>query len=152
MTLLLKIWKLLRLPTGIQLFVMRLFHDQFLIGVTGIFTDNQNRILLFRHTYRNTESWSLPGGYVKGKEHPKEAVEREVKEESGLIVSADERLKIRTDRNSPRLDIVYKGKYIGGIFTPSKEVSNARLYKFEDLPIIPKDQYYFVSKALGKIK
>ena len=151
MTILLKIWKFLKLPTGIQLFVMRMLNDQFLIGVTGIFFDDVGRILLFRHTYRNIDKWSLPGGYVKGKEHPKEGIEREVKEESGLIVSADERLKIRTDRDSARLDIVYKGKYMGGDFTPSKEVSSAEFFKFEDLPKIPKDQFFFVSKALGKI-
>lgn len=151
MSLLLKIWKLLRLPTGIQLFIMRLFNDEFLIGTTGIFLDDRNRILLFRHTYRNIDTWSLPGGYVKGKEHPKEGIEREVKEESGLIVSADQRLKIRTDRNSARLDIVYIGKYIGGVFTPSKEVNRAKLFKFEDLPKISKDQFFFISKALGKI-
>ena len=79
MALLLKIWKLLKLPSGIQLFIMRMFNDQFLIGVTGIFFDDSGRILLFRHTYRNTDRWSLPGGYIKGKEHPKEGIEREVK-------------------------------------------------------------------------
>ena len=151
MALLLKIWKLLKLPSGIQLFIMRMFNDQFLIGVTGIFFDDSGRILLFRHTYRNTDRWSLPGGYIKGKEHPKEGIEREVKEESGLIVSADGRLRIRTDRDSARLDIVYMGKLMGGDFIPSKEVSESKLFAFEDLPKIPKDQFFFISKALGNI-
>jgi 8-oxo-dGTP diphosphatase len=146
----LKIWKLLKLPVNLQLFLMRRFNDQFLIGVTGIFLDDKNRILLFKHTYRNGEDWSLPGGYVKGKEHPKEAVEREIKEESGLVVSADERLKVRTDRSSARLDIVYVGKYIGGKFTPSKEVKKAKLFVFDKMPLLSKDQLYFIDKALRK--
>jgi ADP-ribose pyrophosphatase YjhB (NUDIX family) len=148
---LLKIWKFLRLPTGLQLFVMRRVNDQFLIGVTGIFLDEKGRVLLFKHTYRDHDTWSLPGGYIKGGEHPKEGIEREVKEESGLEVSADERMKIRTDRHTARLDIVYVGKYIGGEFAPSKEVNKAKLFEFEKLPLLPRDQFYFVSKALGKV-
>lgn len=147
--LLLAIWNFLKLPTNFQLFVMRKINDQFLIGVTGIFFDDNNRILLFKHTYRDNNHWSLPGGYVKAKEHPKEGLEREVKEESGLIVSADDRLKIRTDRNTARLDIVYTGKYIGGVFTPSNEVKEVAFFSFEELPQIPKDQLIFIDKALG---
>ena len=151
MGLLLKIWRALRLPTGLQLFIMRRFNDQFLIGATGIFLDEEGKILLFKHTYRDRDRWSLPGGYIKGREHPKEGVEREVKEESGLVVSADETMNVRTDRGSARLDIVLIGKYIGGEFKPSKEVSEAQLFAFEDIPKLPRDQYFFVAKALGKL-
>src|SRR6186713_2786493 len=97
---------------------MRVLQDQFLIGVTGIFFNEKKEVLVFKHSYRQT-SWSLPGGYLKAKEHPKEGLEREVKEESGLIVSADEKLKTRTDRETARIDICYVGKFIGGEFTPS---------------------------------
>jgi len=145
--LLLKIWRVLKLPTNWQLFFMRRVNDQFLIGVTGIIFDDQNRILLFRHTYRNLHSWSLPGGYIKAKEHPKEALEREIEEESGLVVSADERLKLRTDRESARLDITYVGKYIGGEFKASDEVKEARFFSFEELPKLTSDQLYFVQMA-----
>src|SRR3989344_8713041 len=98
--LLLKIWRALKLPTDLQLFVMRRLNEEFLVGVTGIIFDDNKQILLFKHNYRNGNGWSLPGGFVKAKEHPKESLEREIKEESGLIVSADKRLKIRTDRSS----------------------------------------------------
>jgi ADP-ribose pyrophosphatase YjhB (NUDIX family) len=127
---------------------MRKVNDQFLVGVVGIFIDDKNRILLFKHTYRGNNKWSLPGGYLKGKEHPKEGLEREVKEESGLVVSADERLKIRTDRDSARLEIVYKGKYIGGVFSPSNEVKEIGFFPFEKLPSIPTDQLIFIEKSL----
>ena len=143
-----KIWQLLRLPKNIQLYIMRKVNDQFLVGVTGIFFDDKRRILLFKHTYRGGNRWSLPGGYLKGKEHPKEGLEREIMEESGLTVSADKRLKIRTDRDSPRLDIVYTGKYIGGVFTPSNEVKEIGFFTFENLPLLPKDQLIFIDKAL----
>lgn len=109
------IWKVLHLSKGIQLSIMRLFQDQFLIGVTGIIFNKNNEILLMKHTYRQSQ-WSLPGGYIKAREHPSEALEREIQEESGLIVSADKRLKIRTDRETARLDICYIGEFMGGEF------------------------------------
>lgn len=130
---------------------MRRFNDQFLVGVTGIFFNDKNEILLFKHTYRNKNRWSLPGGYAKGKEHPKEALEREVKEESGFIVSADERLKIRTDRETARLEITYVGILIGGEFTPSSEVNEAKLFSFDTLPLLPKDQLIFIEKAFKSV-
>jgi 8-oxo-dGTP pyrophosphatase MutT (NUDIX family) len=145
---LLKIWAALKLPTNLQLFFMRRVNDQFLVGVTGIFFDEDKRVLLVKHSYRGNGAWSLPGGYAKAGEHPKEAIEREVKEETGLIVSADEKLKIRTDRDSARLDITYVGVFLGGVFVPSKEVTAAKLFKFEDLPVIPSNHLLFINKAM----
>jgi 8-oxo-dGTP diphosphatase len=142
-----KLWKALGLSTKFQLRIMRILQDEFLVGVTGIIVDEENRILLVKHTYRG--GWSLPGGYLKAGEHPKEGLEREIKEESSLIVSVDERIKIRTDRKTARLDITYKGKFIGGEFKPTNEVSEAKFFKFEELPMIRRDQLIFIEKALN---
>ncbi|OGM11190.1 hypothetical protein A2V80_00630 [Candidatus Woesebacteria bacterium RBG_16_39_8b] len=149
---LLKFWKILKLPTNLQLFFMRRFNDQFLIGVTGVIFNEDKEVLLFKHTYRDSDRWSLPGGYIKAKEHPKEALEREIEEESGFIVSADARLKLRTDRNSPRIDITYMGTFIGGEFKPSKEVDEAKFFKFNKLPILPQDQLYFIMRAQNSMR
>ncbi len=142
-----KIWKLLRLPKNLQLFIMRVLQDQFLIGVTGVFFNEKNEVLVFKHTYRQN-SWSLPGGYLKAKEHPAEGLEREIKEESGLVVSTIEQLKTRTDRESARLDLCYIGKYIGGEFKPSTEVIEYGFFSFENLPLISKNQLFIVEQAL----
>jgi len=73
--LLAKLWRALNLPKGIQLMIMNIFQDKFLIGVTGIIFNKKREILLFKHSYRS-HSWSLPGGYLKSGEHPKEGIER----------------------------------------------------------------------------
>ncbi|MBU1033649.1 NUDIX domain-containing protein [Patescibacteria group bacterium] len=146
-SLLAKIWKKLHLPKGMQLFIVRFFQDQFLVGVTGIIFNDKREILLFKHTYR-AHAWSLPGGYMKAGEHPSEGLEREIKEESGLIVSADTRLKTRTDRDSARLDICYIGAFIGGEFSPTHEVSEYGFFAQDKLPLLRKNQIFLIDEAL----
>lgn len=146
-TLLAKIWKFLRLPKGIQLLIMRIFQDQFLVGVTGVIFNDKNEILLFKHSYRS-HSWSLPGGYLKSGEHPREGLEREIKEESGLVVSVDESLKTLTDRDSARLDMCYMGVLIGGDFQPTHEVSEYGFFSQDKLPLLRKNQIFLIDVAL----
>jgi ADP-ribose pyrophosphatase YjhB (NUDIX family) len=130
-----------------QLFIMRFIQDKFLVGVTGIIFNERQEILLFKHTYRS-HAWALPGGYLKSGEHPKEALEREIKEESGLIVSVDEPLKTRTDRDTARLDMCYTGVLIGGDFTPSHEVSEYGFFTQDKLPLLRENQVFLIDKAL----
>lgn len=148
-TLLAKLWKAARLPKNMQLWVMRLFQNQFLVGVTGIIFNEHDEILLFKHTYRQ-HPWSLPGGYMKSGEHPREALEREIKEETGLVVSADMQLKTRTDRTSARLDICYAGTFIGGEFAPSEEVSKYGFFSQDKLPLLRRNQVFLIDQALAE--
>jgi len=150
-TLLAKTWRALSLPTNFQLLVMRIFQDQFLIGVTGIIFNKKNQVLLFKHTYRQIE-WSLPGGYIKSKEHPFESLEREILEESGLVVSVEDQMKLRTDRSSSRLDLTLIGTFIGGEFKKSHEVIEYGFFAFEDLPKISKNQLILIDNALNMKK
>jgi len=146
-TLLGKLWKMLHLPKNTQLFIMRFFQDQFLVGVTGIIFNKNKEVLLFKHTYRS-HSWSLPSGYLKSGEHPREALEREIKEESGLVVSVDESLKTRTDRNTARLDLCYTGILIGGDFVPTKEVSEYGFFAQDKLSLLRKNQVFLIDEVL----
>ena len=142
-----KLWRLLSLPKNLQLSIMRLTQNEFLIGVTGVILNERNEVLICKHIYRQNK-WSLPGGYIKGKEHPKEGLEREVFEESSLTISADERMKIRTDRDTARLDITYIGTFIGGEFKPSGEVTNFGFFSMDTLPLIPKNQLLLIEQAM----
>jgi len=149
--LLAKIYKAMHFSKGMQIFIMRFFQDKFLIGVTGIIFNKNREILLFKHTYR-THSWALPGGYLKSGEHPREALEREIKEESGLIVSVDEPLKTRTDRESARLDMCYTGVLIGGDFTPTHEISEYGFFAQDKLPLLRKNQVFLIDEASKQVK
>jgi ADP-ribose pyrophosphatase YjhB (NUDIX family) len=142
-----KIYKAMHFPKNIQLFIMRLFEDKFLVGLTGIIFNENGEVLLFKHTYRS-HSWALPGGYLKSGEHPREALEREIKEESGLVVSIDKPLKTRTDRDSARLDMCYTGVLIGGDFTATHEVSEYGFFAQDKLPLLRKNQVFLIDQAL----
>lgn len=146
--LLAKGWGLLSLPKRIQLAIMRLTQDEFLIGVTGVILNKNNEILLCKHTYRGEGTWSLPGGYIKGREHPREGLAREIEEETGFIVRIEKDLRIRTDRETARLDISLLGRFVGGEFRKSDEVSEARFFAFEDLPLLSQNQLLLITSVL----
>jgi len=146
-----KIYKALHFSKGVQLLVMRFFQDKFLVGVTGIILNDKKEVLLFKHTYRS-HAWSLPGGYLKAGEHPREALEREIKEESGLVVSIDESLKTRTDRETARLDLCYTGVLIGGEFVPTHEVSEYGFFALDKLPLLRKNQLFLIDEVLKQKK
>lgn len=150
-TLLAKIWRSLKLPRHAQLWVMRLFQTKFLIGVTGIIFNSQGEILLFKHRYR-AHPWSLPGGYLSVGEHPKEGLEREIKEESGLIVSVDKQLKTRTDRDNAVLDMCYTGVFIGGEFSPTYEVSEYGFFSPDQMPLLRSNQVILINTAISDNK
>ena len=145
-SLLAKLYKAFKFSKGMQLFIMSLSQTRFLVGVTGIIFNEKKEILLFKHTYR-AHSWSLPGGYLKSGEHPRESLEREMKEESGFVISVDDSLKTRTDREFARLDLCYTGTFIGGDFTPSHEVSQYGFFALEKLPLLRKNQLFLIDLA-----
>jgi ADP-ribose pyrophosphatase YjhB (NUDIX family) len=60
------------------------------LGVRGIATDPDGRVLLIRHTYR--AGWFLPGGGVESGETAVLAVTREMAEEGGVLAVSTPRL------------------------------------------------------------
>lgn len=146
--LLTKAWKILRLPKGAQIAIMRVTQDEFLIGVTGVILNQNNEVLVCKHTYRKGHAWSLPGGYLKGKEHPKEGLAREIEEETGFIVRIEEQFNLKTDRETARIDISLIGKLIGGKFRESHEVSEADFFPRDKLPLISRSQLVLIKKVL----
>lgn len=144
--LLLQLWKKLDMPKDLQLKIIRLFQNKFLVGVTGIIFDEKDQILLFKHTYRNVP-WGLPAGFLKAHEHPVSGLEREIEEESGLIISIDKRVNIKIDQDASALDICYLGTFIGGDFKESSEVSEYGLFPVNNLPLLPKQQVILIDRA-----
>ena len=67
-------------------------------------------------------------------EQAQDAVEREVLEETGLVVRARRLLLVTSARDRPHLGLIYHCEQIDGSFRPSAEVSDARFYALDALP------------------
>lgn len=65
---------------------LRLRYGRYAVGVAGLIRDEHGRILLVRRTYSREEPWALPGGWLEGNEAIEPALERELREETGLRV------------------------------------------------------------------
>ena len=57
------------------------------IGAAAFITDRNGNVLVLKHTYGRL-NWELPGGGAEANESPVETALREVREETGLIVTA----------------------------------------------------------------
>lgn len=65
------------------------------VAATAVVTDGQGRILL--HQRSDNSLWGLPGGGIESGESVREAVEREVFEETGYRVHADHAISIDSE-------------------------------------------------------
>jgi len=91
-------------------------------GVTGIVRDEQGRVLLMRRA--DNGFWGFPAGAIDPGETPAQAVEREVREETGLHVRATRvagvfggagfRLRYENGDEAEYTVIVFECEVVGG--------------------------------------
>lgn len=131
------LWRTLPLPKPIQGLLMWLINPKFVVGTAILVFNDCGEILLFKHTYRKKYLWGLPGGYMARGENPDQTIQRELLEESGLLVNNLQLKEIFRSREMPRLEIIYTGELKNwGAFSPSIEVSEARFFSVNHLPSI----------------
>lgn len=104
----------------------------------------EDKILLVRE---NDGRWALPGGWVDVNVSVKENTVKEVKEESGLDVSADRIIAVQ-DRSKHNLPLYAYGvckifvlcSLIGGEFTENIETTESRYFSEEELPPLAEEK------------
>ena len=97
-------------------------------------------LLLVRE--KSDYGWTLPGGWVDSNEAPREAVEREVWEESGYQVQADKLLAVYDRAQHPHTPLraysVYKlfirCKLLGGAPMDNLETEEATFFREQEIP------------------
>lgn len=120
---LLWLWKVLPLGRRPQFTAMWLLNTKFLVGVVGVVLDDDGRVLLVEHAYRNEFPWGLPSGWAKCGEQPQAAIRREILEEAGLAVEVVSVLEVSADPDLPRVDLVFQCRPAPG--APSSDASRA---------------------------
>jgi 8-oxo-dGTP pyrophosphatase MutT (NUDIX family) len=109
------------------------------LGVRGAAIDAENRVCLVRHTY--TDGWHLPGGGVEPGETAVEAMTREFREETGIVLDACAAPVLHgfyfNDRASRRDHVAL---YVARAFTvpvpkrPDREIAEAAFFPLDALP------------------
>lgn len=118
----------------------------FRCGVVGIIQNDRGQYLLFKHTYRNQYPWGLPTGFLEPGEQPDDALQREICEEAGLSVELHQVWKVYVDERAI-INLVYRGRAVGGSFKPSAEISAAGFYHPDNLPVMRPDQRHLLEAS-----
>jgi 8-oxo-dGTP pyrophosphatase MutT (NUDIX family) len=103
-----------------------------------LFLDREGRVLLVHPTYK--EAWEVPGGSLELDESPREAAEREIKEELGFAPSVGRLLCVDWVPPAPPWDGGLMFLFDGGVLSP-EQVAGIRL-RPEEL-----DRFEFVMPA-----
>jgi len=105
------------------------------LGVRALVQNENGEILLVKHHY--WPGWHFPGGRVGAFEDPKNSIEREVKEETGVIVSETKLAGVYTNFGHKRNDHVlfFIAKHHTGSVAPCNiEIAEACYFSKENLP------------------
>ena len=111
--------------------------DHNFVGVGGLLF-HQNKYLLVKHSYGEyNQQWIIPGGFVKDGEHPSDAVEREVFEETSIKAKTQDLTAVRTRQRSEQcLDcyLVFTMAYLEGeALSDGRENSAAGFFTYEEI-------------------
>jgi 8-oxo-dGTP pyrophosphatase MutT (NUDIX family) len=100
----------------------------------GLFLTNKNSSSYANIPNLRIYSWGLPGGDLKFGEDPVEAIRREVREETGLLVQEVELLFAVNSTEIRQVNLVYLCKGVSGLFISNEEVSQYRYFDLNTLP------------------
>jgi len=81
---------------------------------------------------------------LKPNESPAEAIEREIREETGLVIEVVETLEVRAGARPQRVDVWLRCHSRGGSARPSAEVDEARFFELDSLPPLIAEQQRFL--------
>ena len=109
------------------------------IGAIAINEKQEVLLILRAENLHNGGKYAIPGGFLDRGEDTKQAVLRELKEETGLDGEIISLFKINDNPNRPKedrqnVDFLYAVKIIGGKEKTSTETSTVQWFSKENLP------------------
>ncbi|MCP4138922.1 MAG: NUDIX hydrolase [Chloroflexi bacterium] len=133
-----KLWK--QLPFQLKLFISRLVRPKYMVAVAAIIIDNEGKILLGKHTYRKYHPWGILAGNLEYGEAPENAIIREVKEETGLVIEVQSLLKAVSAKEDHHISLIYQCNITDGEFRPSAEIEKIKCFSSKELPFMLKTE------------
>jgi ADP-ribose pyrophosphatase YjhB (NUDIX family) len=114
-----------------------LFHRPMTLGVRGLVIDDDNRVMLVRHTY--VPGFYLPGGGVEAGETMADSLARELVEECGVHIAGTPELRaIYLNRRSSARDhvglFVVRDFRYDGPRPPDREIAESGFFHVDRLP------------------
>jgi 8-oxo-dGTP pyrophosphatase MutT (NUDIX family) len=133
------------LPRKLTTVIVRVVKPTFIIGVVAVVFDNDNRVLLLKHTY-HAPPWRLPGGIMERHESPLQTAAREVLEEANCTVHP---LQVVHAANvGYSFDVVVVARLVESkSFSANAEVCECMWTSIDELPNIPAYQKAFIQRA-----
>lgn len=104
----------------------------FTIGVFGIITDNEDRVLLCHR--RDYDLWNLPGGGVEIGETPWDALVREIKEETGLEAIPIHLTGVYSKPDKNEIVLSFACQITGGEITLTDEADKIDYFEIGQIP------------------
>src|SRR5207247_9792565 len=92
----------------------------FRIGVFALIFNNEKQILLGHR--RDIDWWNLPGGGMESGETVDEALCREVREETGLVVKVERLIGVYSKPQKQEVVLTFRCQVIGGTLHATEEI------------------------------
>ena len=128
---------------------MRLTNTRFTVTAAGLVFNDQGEILLLKHLFRPGSGWGLPGGFIEAGEQPRDALLRELREETGLELEQIEIFETRAFKRPMQIEIVFRCYAAGEARPQSMEVDRAVWFPPNSLPEgLPADQQELIKRAV----
>lgn len=124
-----------RVPTPARLLLVYLTAPKMTVGASAIIWNPSGQVLLVHHTYRRP-AWGFPSGLVGRNEDPGAALERELREELGVLAKADILLHAETHASARHLTLYYQVSLQGTPRHDGVEIDALRYVALQDLEAV----------------
>ncbi len=104
------------------------------VAVAAIIPMDDGIVLLKRAIEPQIGMWSFPSGYVDRGEKLQRALEREVLEECGLVVSVGWLVGVYSEVGQAVVLVVYQADVVSGELVAGDETSDARVFAVDAMP------------------